>query len=114
MQYIYNLKIMVLISKLLLSCFLLLAALLEKKTDLDKRGMGLSDYSNGMNKPLVCRPSALSKDLSDRAAFLDKVKKWAADHFAAFLYKCYTFMKCFTFHVIYPLNISFIFTMSTC
>uniref|UniRef100_A0A3Q3ANR6 Trinucleotide repeat-containing gene 6C protein n=1 Tax=Kryptolebias marmoratus TaxID=37003 RepID=A0A3Q3ANR6_KRYMA len=47
-------------------------ALLEKKTDLDKRGMGLSDYSNGMNKPLVCRPSALSKDPSDRTAFLDK------------------------------------------
>ncbi|XP_047433439.1 trinucleotide repeat-containing gene 6C protein isoform X2 [Mugil cephalus] len=49
-----------------------MTALLEKKTDLDKRGMGLSDYSNGMNKPLVCRPSALSKDPSDRATFLDK------------------------------------------
>lgn len=48
-------------------------ALLEKKTDLDKRGMGMSDYCNGMNKPLLCRPSALSKDPSDRAAFLDKV-----------------------------------------
>uniref|UniRef100_A0A3Q4FY56 Trinucleotide repeat-containing gene 6C protein n=1 Tax=Neolamprologus brichardi TaxID=32507 RepID=A0A3Q4FY56_NEOBR len=47
-------------------------ALLEKKTDLDKRGMGMSDYSNGMNKPLVCRPSALSKDPSERNAFLDK------------------------------------------
>uniref|UniRef100_A0A673CVH1 Trinucleotide repeat-containing gene 6C protein n=1 Tax=Sphaeramia orbicularis TaxID=375764 RepID=A0A673CVH1_9TELE len=43
-----------------------MSALLEKKTDLDKRGMGMSDYSNGMNKPLVCRPSALSKDPSDR------------------------------------------------
>uniref|UniRef100_A0A672G2Z0 Trinucleotide repeat-containing gene 6C protein n=1 Tax=Salarias fasciatus TaxID=181472 RepID=A0A672G2Z0_SALFA len=51
-----------------------MTALLEKKTDLDKRGMGISDYSNGMNKPLVCRPSALSKDPSDRTTFLDKVK----------------------------------------
>ncbi|XP_069553356.1 trinucleotide repeat-containing gene 6C protein isoform X1 [Brachyistius frenatus] len=49
-----------------------MTALLEKKTDLDKRGMGMSDYSNGMNKPLVCRPSALSKDPSDRTTFLDK------------------------------------------
>lgn len=48
-------------------------ALLEKKMDLDKRGMGMSDYSNGMNKPIVCRPSALSKDPSDRT-FLDKVR----------------------------------------
>uniref|UniRef100_A0A7N6FLR8 Trinucleotide repeat-containing gene 6C protein n=1 Tax=Anabas testudineus TaxID=64144 RepID=A0A7N6FLR8_ANATE len=50
-----------------------MSALLEKKTDLDKRGMGMSDYSNSMNKPLVCRPSALSKDPSDRTNFLDKV-----------------------------------------
>uniref|UniRef100_A0A8C6T472 Trinucleotide repeat-containing gene 6C protein n=1 Tax=Neogobius melanostomus TaxID=47308 RepID=A0A8C6T472_9GOBI len=49
-----------------------MSALLEKKTDLDKRGMGMSDYSNGMNKPLVCRPSILSKDSSDRTTFLDK------------------------------------------
>ncbi|XP_033827420.1 trinucleotide repeat-containing gene 6C protein-like isoform X1 [Periophthalmus magnuspinnatus] len=49
-----------------------MSALLEKKTDLDKRGMGLSDYSNGMNKPLLCRPSILSKDPSDRTTFLDK------------------------------------------
>uniref|UniRef100_A0A7N9AWL5 Trinucleotide repeat-containing gene 6C protein n=1 Tax=Mastacembelus armatus TaxID=205130 RepID=A0A7N9AWL5_9TELE len=49
-----------------------MSALLEKKTDLDKRGMGMSDYSNGMNKPLVCRPSAISKDPSDRTTFLDK------------------------------------------
>uniref|UniRef100_A0AAQ5X719 Trinucleotide repeat-containing gene 6C protein n=1 Tax=Amphiprion ocellaris TaxID=80972 RepID=A0AAQ5X719_AMPOC len=52
-----------------------MTALLEKKTDLDKRVMGISDYSNGMNKPLVCRPSALSKDPSDRTTFLDKVKQ---------------------------------------
>ncbi|KAM7394083.1 hypothetical protein PAMP_020904 [Pampus punctatissimus] len=49
-----------------------MSALLEKKTDLDKRGMGMSDYSNGLNKPLVCRPSVLSKDSSDRNTFLDK------------------------------------------
>ncbi|XP_014847439.1 PREDICTED: trinucleotide repeat-containing gene 6C protein-like isoform X1 [Poecilia mexicana] len=49
-----------------------MTALLEKKTDLDKRGLGMSDYSNGMNKTLVCRPSALSKDPSDRNTFLDK------------------------------------------
>ncbi|XP_041838264.1 trinucleotide repeat-containing gene 6C protein-like isoform X2 [Melanotaenia boesemani] len=49
-----------------------MTALLEKKTDLDKRGMGMSDYSNGMNKPLLCRPSALSKDPSDCTTFLDK------------------------------------------
>lgn len=48
-------------------------ALLEKKTDLDKRSLGISDYSNGLNKPLVCRPSMLSKDPSDRNTFLDKV-----------------------------------------
>uniref|UniRef100_A0A671L0Q8 Trinucleotide repeat-containing gene 6C protein n=1 Tax=Sinocyclocheilus anshuiensis TaxID=1608454 RepID=A0A671L0Q8_9TELE len=50
-----------------------MSALLEKKTELDKRGMGMSDYSNGMNKPIVCRPTNLSKDPSlDRAPFLDK------------------------------------------
>ncbi|XP_057698534.1 trinucleotide repeat-containing gene 6C protein-like isoform X2 [Corythoichthys intestinalis] len=49
-----------------------MSALLEKKTDLDKRSMGISDYSNGLNKPLVCRASMLSKDPSDRHAFLDK------------------------------------------
>ncbi|KAM9491366.1 trinucleotide repeat-containing gene 6C protein isoform 3-T3 [Salvelinus alpinus] len=50
-----------------------MSALLEKKTELDKRGMGMSDYNNGMNKPLGCRPQALSKDpSSDRSPFLDK------------------------------------------
>uniref|UniRef100_A0A8C2CB91 Trinucleotide repeat-containing gene 6C protein n=1 Tax=Cyprinus carpio TaxID=7962 RepID=A0A8C2CB91_CYPCA len=50
-----------------------MSALLEKKTELDKRGMGMSDYSNGMNKPMMCRPTNLSKDPSlDRAPFLDK------------------------------------------
>ncbi|MEQ2211486.1 hypothetical protein XENOCAPTIV_003374, partial [Xenoophorus captivus] len=37
-----------------LSSFLRSAALLEKKTDMDKRSLGMSDYSNGMNKTLVC------------------------------------------------------------
>lgn len=49
-------------------------ALLEKKMEMDKRGMAVSDYSNNMNKPVVCRPSALSKDASDRTTFLDKVR----------------------------------------
>ncbi|TRY56386.1 hypothetical protein DNTS_034978 [Danionella cerebrum] len=48
-------------------------ALLEKKSELDKRGMGMSDYSNGMNKPSVFRHSNLSKDPAlDRSPFLDK------------------------------------------
>ncbi|XP_061839704.1 trinucleotide repeat-containing gene 6C protein isoform X2 [Nerophis lumbriciformis] len=49
-----------------------MSALLEKKTDLDKRSVGMCDYSNSLNKPLVCRPSVLTKDHSDRNAFLDK------------------------------------------
>ncbi|KTG47283.1 hypothetical protein cypCar_00039064 [Cyprinus carpio] len=50
-----------------------MSALLEKKSELDKWGMGMSDYSNGMNKSIVCRPTNLSKDTSlDRAPFLDK------------------------------------------
>ncbi|KAJ8404225.1 hypothetical protein AAFF_G00339980, partial [Aldrovandia affinis] len=51
-----------------------MSALLEKKTELDKRGMGISDYNNGLaNKPMGCRLPALSKESSsDRAPFLDK------------------------------------------
>ncbi|KAM9456777.1 trinucleotide repeat-containing gene 6C protein isoform 2-T2 [Clarias gariepinus] len=51
-----------------------MSALLEKKTELDKRGLGISDYSNGLvNKPMSCRSSIISKDSSsDRPAFLDK------------------------------------------
>ncbi|XP_026069718.1 trinucleotide repeat-containing gene 6C protein-like isoform X3 [Carassius auratus] len=49
-----------------------MSALLEKKRELDKWGMGMSDYSNGM-KSIVCRPTNLSKDPSlDRSPFLDK------------------------------------------
>uniref|UniRef100_A0A672PIL3 Trinucleotide repeat containing adaptor 6C n=1 Tax=Sinocyclocheilus grahami TaxID=75366 RepID=A0A672PIL3_SINGR len=52
----------------------LVGALLEKKTELDKRGMGISDYNNGLvNKPMGCRPSVISKESSsDRPPFLDK------------------------------------------
>ncbi|MBN3314212.1 TNR6C protein, partial [Atractosteus spatula] len=51
-----------------------MSALLEKKTELDKRGMGISDYNNGMvTKPLGCRPPTISKESSsDRPSFLDK------------------------------------------
>ncbi|XP_058508528.1 trinucleotide repeat-containing gene 6C protein isoform X4 [Solea solea] len=55
-----------------------MSALLEKKTELDKRGMGMSghDYNNGLiNKPMTCpRPPLLSKDPSadPRLPFMDK------------------------------------------
>nr|XP_015211682.1 PREDICTED: trinucleotide repeat-containing gene 6C protein isoform X4 [Lepisosteus oculatus] len=51
-----------------------MSALLEKKTELDKRGMGISEYNNGMvTKPLGCRPPTISKESSsDRPSFLDK------------------------------------------
>ncbi|XP_077069067.1 trinucleotide repeat-containing gene 6C protein isoform X5 [Siphateles boraxobius] len=51
-----------------------MSALLEKKTELDKRGMAISDYNNGLvNKPMGCRPSVISKESSsDRPPFLDK------------------------------------------
>ncbi|XP_065132173.1 trinucleotide repeat-containing gene 6C protein isoform X3 [Paramisgurnus dabryanus] len=51
-----------------------MSALLEKKSELDKRGMGISDYNNGLvNKPMGCRPSVISKESSsDRPPFMDK------------------------------------------
>ncbi|XP_061555632.1 trinucleotide repeat-containing gene 6C protein isoform X2 [Phycodurus eques] len=55
-----------------------MSALLEKKTELDKRGMGMAghDYNNGLiNKPIGCpRPPLLSKEPSTdpRSPFLDK------------------------------------------
>ncbi|XP_056256588.1 trinucleotide repeat-containing gene 6C protein isoform X6 [Seriola aureovittata] len=55
-----------------------MSALLEKKTELDKRGMGIAghDYNNGLiNKPMSCpRPPLLSKDPSadPRLPFMDK------------------------------------------
>uniref|UniRef100_A0A672ZUX1 Trinucleotide repeat-containing gene 6C protein n=1 Tax=Sphaeramia orbicularis TaxID=375764 RepID=A0A672ZUX1_9TELE len=56
-----------------------MSALLEKKTELDKRGMGIAghDYNNGLiNKPMSCpRPPLLSKDptADPRLPFMDKV-----------------------------------------
>lgn len=58
-----------------------MSALLEKKTELDKRGIGITidrhDYNNGLiNKPMSCpRPPLLSKDPSaePRLPFMDKV-----------------------------------------
>lgn len=56
-----------------------MSALLEKKTELDKRGMAITghDYSSGLiNKPMNCpRPPLLSKDPSadPRLPFMDKV-----------------------------------------
>ncbi|XP_054614576.1 trinucleotide repeat-containing gene 6C protein isoform X3 [Dunckerocampus dactyliophorus] len=55
-----------------------MSALLEKKTELDKRGMGLAghDYNNGLiHKPMSCpRPPLLSKEPSadPRSPFMDK------------------------------------------
>uniref|UniRef100_A0A096MD06 Trinucleotide repeat containing adaptor 6C n=1 Tax=Poecilia formosa TaxID=48698 RepID=A0A096MD06_POEFO len=55
-----------------------MSALLEKKTELDKRGIGTGghDYNNGLiNKPMSCpRPPLLSKDPSTdpRLPFIDK------------------------------------------
>ncbi|XP_067333393.1 trinucleotide repeat-containing gene 6C protein isoform X3 [Channa argus] len=55
-----------------------MSALLEKKTELDKRGMGIAghDYNNGLiNKPMGCpRAPLLSKDPSSdpRLPFMDK------------------------------------------
>ncbi|XP_045571539.1 trinucleotide repeat-containing gene 6C protein isoform X3 [Salmo salar] len=52
-----------------------MSALLEKKTELDRRGMGMSDYNNCLiNKgPMGCRPPLHSKESSsDRSSFLDK------------------------------------------
>lgn len=56
-----------------------MSALLEKKTELDKRGMAITghDYNSGLiNKPMNCpRPPLLSKDPSadPRLPFMDKV-----------------------------------------
>lgn len=49
-------------------------ALLEKKVELDKRGLGMADYNAVVAKPLSCRPPPISKESSmDRPTFLDKV-----------------------------------------
>lgn len=61
-----------------------MSALLEKKTELDKRGMAITghDYNNGLiNKPMSCpRPPLLSKDPSadPRLPFIDKVNHFTS------------------------------------
>lgn len=53
-------------------------ALLEKKVEMDKRGMGVTDYNGMVTKPLGCRPPPISKESSmDRPTFLDKVSSAA-------------------------------------
>ncbi|XP_069056362.1 trinucleotide repeat-containing gene 6C protein isoform X12 [Pleurodeles waltl] len=50
-----------------------MSALLEKKVELDKRAMGITDYNGMVNKALACRPPPISKESSmDRPNFLDK------------------------------------------
>ncbi|XP_051889016.1 trinucleotide repeat-containing gene 6C protein isoform X9 [Pristis pectinata] len=51
-----------------------MGALLEKKVEMDKRGMGMSDYNGIVSKPLGCRPPSISKESSvDRPTFFDKL-----------------------------------------
>lgn len=55
-------------------------ALLEKKVEMDKRGMGVTDYNGMVTKPLGCRPPPISKESSmDRPTFLDKVSPAAGN-----------------------------------
>ncbi|XP_075759675.1 trinucleotide repeat-containing gene 6C protein isoform X5 [Pelodiscus sinensis] len=50
-----------------------MSALLEKKVEIDKRGMGVTDYNGMVTKTLGCRPPPISKESSlDRPTFLDK------------------------------------------
>ncbi|KAE8577060.1 hypothetical protein XENTR_v10004415 [Xenopus tropicalis] len=50
-----------------------MSALLEKKVEIDKRGLGLADYNVMVTKPLSCRQPPISKESSmDRPTFLDK------------------------------------------
>ncbi|XP_063315252.1 trinucleotide repeat-containing gene 6C protein isoform X2 [Pelobates fuscus] len=50
-----------------------MSALLEKKGEIDKRGLGIADYNTMVTKPLSCRPPPISKESSmDRPTFLDK------------------------------------------
>ncbi|XP_059804630.1 trinucleotide repeat-containing gene 6C protein isoform X1 [Hypanus sabinus] len=51
-----------------------MGALLEKKVEMDKRGMGMSDYNGIVSKPLGCRPPSISKESSvDRPTYFDKL-----------------------------------------
>lgn len=48
-------------------------ALLEKKVDMDKRGLGVTDYNGMVTKALGCRPPTSKESSVDRPTFLDKV-----------------------------------------
>nr|KAF6286972.1 trinucleotide repeat containing adaptor 6C [Pipistrellus kuhlii] len=50
-----------------------MSALLEKKVDMDKRGLGVTDYNGMVTKPLGCRPPISKESSVDRPAFLDKL-----------------------------------------
>ncbi|XP_029783854.1 trinucleotide repeat-containing gene 6C protein isoform X2 [Suricata suricatta] len=49
-----------------------MSALLEKKVDVDKRGLGVTDYNGVVTKALGCRPPVSKDSSGDRPAFLDK------------------------------------------
>ncbi|KAM6163022.1 trinucleotide repeat-containing gene 6C protein [Rhynchocyon petersi] len=49
-----------------------MSALLEKKVDMDKRGLGVTDYNGMVTKPLGCRPPISKESSMDRPTFLDK------------------------------------------
>ncbi|XP_021096822.1 trinucleotide repeat-containing gene 6C protein isoform X6 [Heterocephalus glaber] len=49
-----------------------MSALLEKKVDMDKRGLGVTDYNGVVTKPLGCRPPISKESSMDRPTFLDK------------------------------------------
>ncbi|KAI5936215.1 Trinucleotide repeat-containing gene 6C protein [Manis javanica] len=49
-----------------------MSALLEKKVDMDKRGLGVTDYNGMVTKPLGCRPPISKESSADRPTFLDK------------------------------------------
>uniref|UniRef100_A0ABI8A3Z2 UBA domain-containing protein n=2 Tax=Felis catus TaxID=9685 RepID=A0ABI8A3Z2_FELCA len=49
-----------------------MSALLEKKVDVDRRGLGVTDYNGGVTKALGCRPPVSKDSSGDRPTFLDK------------------------------------------
>ncbi|XP_073876771.1 trinucleotide repeat-containing gene 6C protein isoform X13 [Macaca fascicularis] len=50
-----------------------MSALLEKKVDVDKRGLGVTDHNGMAAKPLGCRPPISKESSMDRPTFLDKI-----------------------------------------
>ncbi|XP_034881784.1 trinucleotide repeat-containing gene 6C protein isoform X4 [Mirounga leonina] len=50
-----------------------MSALLEKKVDVDKRGLGVTDYNGVVTKALGCRPPVSKDSSGDRPTFLDKM-----------------------------------------